>query len=54
MGPIGCPETSVQNYHSTLRDIPEDSRPHPHRGEKLKSRKIYKNLKKYFGFKKMQ
>jgi hypothetical protein len=19
MGPIGCPETSVQNYHSTLR-----------------------------------
>jgi hypothetical protein len=21
MGPIGFPETSVQNYHSTLRDI---------------------------------
>jgi hypothetical protein len=22
-GPIGCPETSVQDYHSTLRNIPE-------------------------------
>jgi hypothetical protein len=25
-GPIGCPETSVQNYHSTLRNIPEERR----------------------------
>jgi hypothetical protein len=24
MGPIVCPETSVQNYHSTLRNIPEE------------------------------
>jgi hypothetical protein len=24
MGPIGCPETSVWNYHSTLDNIPED------------------------------
>jgi hypothetical protein len=24
--PIGCPETSVQNYHSTLRNIPEECR----------------------------
>ena len=23
MGPIGCPETSVRDYHSTLRNIPE-------------------------------
>jgi hypothetical protein len=23
---IGCPETSVQNYHSTLRNIPEERR----------------------------
>jgi len=23
MEPIGCPETSVQNYHCTLRNIPE-------------------------------
>jgi hypothetical protein len=24
MGPIGCPETSVTNYQSTLRNIPEE------------------------------
>jgi hypothetical protein len=26
MGPIRCPETSVQDYHSTLRNIPEERR----------------------------
>ena len=26
MGPIGCPETSVRNYHYTLRNIPEECR----------------------------
>jgi len=26
MGMIGCPETSVQNYHSTLHSISEDHR----------------------------
>ena len=26
MGPIGCLETLVRNYHSTLRNIPEDRR----------------------------
>jgi len=26
MGPIGCPETLVQNYHSVLRKISEGSR----------------------------
>jgi hypothetical protein len=26
MGPIRCPETSVKDYHSTLRDIPEERR----------------------------
>jgi len=26
MGPIGCPETSVINYQSTLRNIPEERR----------------------------
>jgi hypothetical protein len=26
MGPIDCPETSVENYDSTLRDIPEERR----------------------------
>ena len=25
MGPIGCSETSVQNYHPTLRKIPKES-----------------------------
>jgi hypothetical protein len=24
LGPIGCPETSVKDYHSTLRNIPEE------------------------------
>jgi len=28
MGPIGCPETSVWNYHSTLLNIPEECRSH--------------------------
>ena len=26
MGQIGCTETSVQNYHSTLHEIPEERR----------------------------
>jgi hypothetical protein len=26
MGLIGCPETSAQNYYSTLRNVPEDRR----------------------------
>ena len=29
MGPIGCPETSVRNYHSTLHNTPEEHRLHP-------------------------
>jgi hypothetical protein len=28
MRPIGCPDTSVQNYHSTLRNIPNEHRSH--------------------------
>jgi hypothetical protein len=27
-GPIGCPETSVHNYHSMLRSITEERRSH--------------------------
>jgi hypothetical protein len=27
-GPIGCPETSVKDYHSTLRNIAEERRSH--------------------------
>jgi hypothetical protein len=38
MGPIGCLETSVQNYHSTLRNTPEERRSHLNRGGSLKSR----------------
>ena len=25
MEPVGCPETSVRNYHYTLRNIPEEN-----------------------------
>jgi len=28
MGPIGCPETSVRNYHYTLRNIAQERRSH--------------------------
>ena len=36
MGPIGCPETSVNNYHTTPRNITEERRAHQHRGGSLK------------------
>jgi len=26
MGPLGCPETSVNNYHSMMRNVPEERR----------------------------
>jgi hypothetical protein len=37
MGPIGCPETSVTNYHSMMRCISEERISHLHRGGSLKS-----------------
>jgi len=37
-GPVGWPETSVRNCHSTLRKIQEDLICHLHRGRSLKSR----------------
>jgi hypothetical protein len=37
MGPIGRPETSVRNYHSTLCNIPEEHWSHLHHGRSLKS-----------------
>jgi hypothetical protein len=40
MGPISCPETSVQNYHSKLRNIPKERRSHLRRGGSLKSRRF--------------
>jgi hypothetical protein len=38
MEPIRCPETSVNNYHTTPRDVPEERVSHLHRGGSLKSR----------------
>jgi hypothetical protein len=40
VGPIGCPETSVKAYHWMLRNIAEERRSHPLRGENLESRKF--------------
>jgi hypothetical protein len=37
---IGCPGTSVRNYHYTLHNIPEGRRSLSHRGGSLKSRYI--------------
>jgi hypothetical protein len=37
MGLIGCPEMSVQNYHSTLCNISEDCRSHLHYSRSLNS-----------------
>jgi hypothetical protein len=48
MGPIGCPETSVKNYHSTLRNIPEQRRSHQHHGGGLKSWKLRYVLIQHF------
>jgi hypothetical protein len=36
MGPIRCPETSVNSNHTTPRNIPEKCRSHQHRGSSLK------------------
>ena len=35
---IGCPETSLNNYQSMLRNITEERRSRSHRGESLKTR----------------
>jgi len=35
-GPIGCLETSVRNYNSSLRSIPEERKAHVRRGGSLK------------------
>jgi hypothetical protein len=40
MEPIGCLETSVQNYHTTLRNTPEERIPHLHRGGRMQSRSL--------------
>jgi hypothetical protein len=38
MGPIRCAETSVKDYHTTPRNIPEEHRSDQHRGGNLESR----------------
>ena len=40
MGRIGCPETSVKNYHYSLRNNPEQRRSQTLRDARLESRKI--------------
>jgi len=47
MGPIGCPETAVTNYHSTLRDIPQERTSHLHSGGKPEIKQAM-NTFKYF------
>ena len=37
-GPVGFPETSATNYEPGLPNIPEERRPHLHRGGTLKAR----------------
>ena len=34
MGPIGCPETSVRNYHCSLRNNPQERISHVNRVKK--------------------
>ena len=42
MGPIGCPETSVRNYHYSLCNDPEERSSLLLRGGSLKSRNVIK------------
>jgi hypothetical protein len=42
-GQICCPETSVQSYHSTPRNIQEEGRSHLQGGGRMKSRIKVKN-----------
>ena len=50
MGPIGCPETSVINYHYLLSKNPEEHSSHFLRGGSLKSHMdIYMESFKYLG-----
>jgi hypothetical protein len=39
MGPTGCPETSVTNHQSVLRNRPEEQTAHLHHGRSFKSHK---------------
>jgi len=39
MGPLGCPQLSVGNYHYSLRNNPEERSSHLFLGGNLKSRR---------------
>ena len=54
MGLIGCPETSVTNYQSTLRNIPEGRRSHLHSSRSLKSRNVRLVLTVCYMYKKVK
>jgi hypothetical protein len=41
MGPIGCPKTSIRNYHYSLRNNPEKSSSHLLCDGRLKSRESF-------------
>jgi hypothetical protein len=45
LGPLRYPQTPVQNYHSTQRNIPEDRR-YLHRGGNLKSHILQLDFKR--------
>jgi hypothetical protein len=49
VGQIRCPETSVKDFHSTLRSTPEERRSHQHRGGNLKPRIISLTQKDHQG-----
>jgi hypothetical protein len=49
MGPIGCPEMSARNYQHTLRNIPEDGRPHLLRGGSMKTVSTSKRARVFGG-----
>jgi len=53
MGPVGCPETSVRNYHYSLGNNPEERSSHILSDGSLKSRKTAcPNYRTHCGLKK--
>jgi hypothetical protein len=48
MGPIRCPETSVQKYNSMLRNIPEEHRSHLHIAAEAWNHANFKHLLSYW------
>ena len=47
IGLIGCPEMSVRNHHSLLRNIPEERRIHLHRAEVWNQRRVLYSVLPY-------